>query len=184
MVSVSSLRSLTLALLVCAVCFAGLAGGQFMRSDSPLEARPVQILPTKAGAASEFPDDEDSPAVLVEALKRPLFSEDRRPFQPLAPKQSGRNSRPAGPAAIRPVLPRPDMRLLGVHLASSGKFALLSTPGLPRGEWFRLGAELEGWKLNRIDVDHVVFIRAPDSFSLKLHVDKSPAQIGSGTQLP
>ena len=81
-----------------------------------------------------------------ETLARPLFVQSRRPpeARPPAPETTA-------PPTEKPLEP-PALRLTGiVDISSSGRRALIVSPGEPSGRWLPEGAEIDGWRLVSIE---------------------------------
>ncbi|WP_299695261.1 hypothetical protein [uncultured Tateyamaria sp.] len=81
---------------------------------------------------------------------RPLFAETRRPFVAEAPALTPveAEAEPEAPAPP-PVLPPPEVRLLGVLSGGAREAALLSIAG-GDPEWFDIGSDIDGWRLSDI----------------------------------
>lgn len=80
----------------------------------------------------------------AEITARPLFSEDRRPYQPpveVAPE--------AAPVAAAP------LELVGVLLTERRRAALIQPVGGNDPNWVREGERAEGWEIETIEQDRV-----------------------------
>jgi hypothetical protein len=150
-----------------------------------LATDPVSTLPIKqqrnatdlaaAPALGEVLDFSDlSP---VQAYSRPLFSRDRRPWQPPPPDPTEQVAAPV--AAVAPSLPiePPQAKLVGVSATGGTDLkALLQRSVDPEPEWFIVGDDLEGWTINKINAQSVVMVRGDQSFSLELYPETSAGQ--------
>lgn len=150
-----------------------------------LATKPVSTLPIKQqrsatdiaaaptlGAALDF--SELSP---VQAYSRPLFSKDRRPWQPPPPDPTEQAAAPAAPVATTEPIEPPQAKLVGVSAAGGSDMkALLHLSVAPEPEWFIVGDDLEGWTINKINAQSVVMVRGEQTFSLELYPEASAGQ--------
>lgn len=81
----------------------------------------------------------------AEITARPLFSADRRPFEP--PVE-------AGPEADAPVAAVP-LELVGVVMTDQQRAALIQPVGSNDSSWVREGEQAEGWHIEKIEQDRV-----------------------------
>ena len=94
-------------------------------------------------------------------LQRPLFSQSRRPITVAA----------AAPTVVSGNL---GLSLLGITIASDGRFALVIPEG--GGDTLRLreGQDYQGWILSAIEADTIVFTREGAEERLELSYDVAP----------
>lgn len=83
---------------------------------------------------------------------RPLLSSTRRPPPPPPPVVA-----PAPPPPL-PQIQAQSFLLLGVFVDEEQRLALLQTPMAPRPLKYAVGQEIAGWKIEKIDGDHVIFV--------------------------
>jgi hypothetical protein len=108
----------------------------------------------------------------TDMLARPLFSPSRRPYvAPVAvpafvpeppPLQEETRQEPGGTISV-----------IGIFLDGADRQALLVSPSFPEGKWFSIDADLDGWKLARIEADSVQLAGPQGSLSLPLYVDNN-----------
>ena len=140
-----------------------------IKGDATIETRPMLELPDAALADTSMGSTEWS-----EALARPLFSPDRRPFVP--PASESKTEFQEEPLAVETAPAAGQVGLIGVFIHDTGRRALLTSPSSPRGEWLALGSQLEGWKVVRIDTNSVALSSSSGSLTLQLDVDKTPGE--------
>ncbi len=98
-----------------------------------------------------------------ETVGRPLFNPSRRPVQ-------RKETAEAGPSATVS-----DLRLVGVmKTADRPPRALLRSPNQPNGKWIAEGAELNGWRLHKVNERSVVLQSGARSHELKLSPPRRP----------
>lgn len=101
---------------------------------------------------------------------RPLFQESRRPITPEAEVTTEPESEeveqvaPAPPQETAP----PDVRLLGVLSDGARTAALLSIAG-DAPQWQNPGTQIDGWMLDIIAADHVVFTEQERAHRVELY---------------
>lgn len=101
---------------------------------------------------------------------RPLFQDSRRPIVPEAevlPEPEVEVAEPEAPAPPQDI-PPPDVRLLGVLSGGVRTSALLSLAG-DDPQWQDIGAQIEGWTLEDIEADHVVFTEQERAHRVELY---------------
>jgi hypothetical protein len=107
----------------------------------------------------------------VHAYSRPLFSPDRRPWEPPPPppapkkKPAARQQQP-----VAQVLEPPPFRLVGVSIPNGAAAkALLRRDSDPEPGWVAEGGNLEGWIVEKIDLQSIVLQQNGQSFSIDLY---------------
>lgn len=139
------------ATLVWLVAAAGLTGIVVLELSDEIPLAPTVTAASidKPTDHSESPDnqiiEELSSDTLDNIVNRPLFSVSRRPFVPLSDNE---------PNMIQSQPGEMSLELVGTMLTGATHLALLrhSNDGLLR---LRLGQEVEGWLIDRIDQDRV-----------------------------
>lgn len=146
-------------LLLSAMGFVVFSATQHASTDIPLISGPSNnaFSETSARQISLVPNARDD-AFYTAITDRPLFQESRRPIVPEAETTAEPEVKAPEPEAPEPpqVAPPPDVRLLGVLSGGARTAALLSLAG-EDAQWQNIGAEIEGWTLDRIETDHVIF---------------------------
>lgn len=94
-------------------------------------------------------------------LQRPLFSQTRRPLA----------SAPASPVVVSQNL---GLSLIGITIASDGKFALVMPVGGGESLRLREGQDYRGWTLSLIEAKNIVFEREGFEERLELSYDVAP----------
>jgi len=116
----------------------------------------------------------ETPAVLSEALARPLFRRSRRPFDPAKVALSNTVSTTPVVEEFQPELPPPDASQLlvkGIVIRGQERQALITTPESPEGIWLPAGADIMGWKITELGFNGVTLSAGKHSVQLKLYVD-------------
>ncbi|HEX6841509.1 MAG TPA: hypothetical protein VF113_08265 [Stellaceae bacterium] len=153
-------------LLLAAGCVA-LAGIIYIELDAP------DIEPPATAAVAAAPEPDKRPAEsssfampplrnFAGVLSRPLFSETRRP-----PRQ------PTSPADTRDA----SFTLVGTILSANERHALVEHGQPPHIERVSEGQEIDGWTVEQILADHIVFGRGDTHVEIKPK-DVSTPQIG------
>jgi hypothetical protein len=114
----------------------------------------------------------------VQAYSRPLFSPDRRAWEPPAPP----------PAPVEPEFepvaqpdappqPAPSIRLIGVSSAGAADMkALLQMPDGGEPVWVLVGDVLEGWAVDRIDPQAITIRLGTEKMTFDLYPEVSSGQ--------
>jgi hypothetical protein len=136
-------------------------GGEGGFAAESLDLRPVAL-----------PDEPEAAPTWSEALARPIFSPDRRPFVPAPPEP-----RQAEPETVETAEPPPDAGLAvkGIFLHDNVRRALVTSAASPGGEWLTVGAAVAGWTVSAIEATSVVLSAPPAALTLQLNVDKETA---------
>jgi hypothetical protein len=132
---------------------------------------------------------------LAQALERPLFRVSRRPFDPskvviaeaiLPPAipAAPQPSPPAAPTAPQLVQDSSQLSLKGIAIDSINRLALIATSELPDGEWLAVGAELNGWKVKKLDPNSVTLAAGDQTVILQLYVDNKSNSVGNPPPTP
>jgi len=157
-----------------------LAGAATLAAAVPFQATRVASIDDIAVASAplEFPEVAmpavPKPPEWSEALARPLFSPERRPFVPQAVMPEA--ALPDVPGAVE-AAPRPEpLSVVGVFIHGTGRRALLVSPSRPEGEWLRVGSKIAGWEVMRIERNSVALAQSGDALTLQLNVDNTPPE--------
>ena len=125
-----------------------------------------------AGAASEVAPLAPMPSFtapafgeFAESLERPLFSPTRRPAPPEAEPE------------VPPGTPTGDFILIGVVIGPTERLALVQQKGEPAAIRIALGQIVNGWTLDAVEADRVIFRLGEGVQEVKLR-DDVPAQRG------
>jgi hypothetical protein len=166
------------------VTSAGIAGAIFMlqQTDVILENRQVMAWDPKVEMPPSGISKNNYSTELDEALGRPLFRRDRRPF--VIPSQT-----PVVTAQIEPAPPilaplptsidSSQLILKGLALRKDNQQALIASSEKPDGEWYGLGYELGGWKIMKLDSNSVDLSGAGQTATLTLYVDNPSKPVGT-----
>ena len=134
--------------------------------SSTADSETAQELSASEDTAIAMADPLQIPPVVAyrEIVERPLFSDTRRPPDKAAP---------AAAAAANEQL-NAKWKLTGIVVVGENSFVRVA--GIRDQETVRLqmGMPLDGWKLEQIKTDHVVFSSAGRSAILKLHEEELP----------
>lgn len=109
-----------------------------------------------------------------ETLVRPLFSATRRPPEarppePVAAPPQFNDTPPPPPVQVSSPGP---LILKGIFISDERRLALIQAPSAPEGLWLAQGAEIEGWKVSRIDKQAIAIEANGQTADLTLYVDK------------
>ncbi|MGO7335782.1 hypothetical protein [Rhizobium leguminosarum] len=146
-----------------------------------LSRTPVDISPTEiANGTGKSPSAEGASGVqpagvdldLQDILSRPVFSPTRREFEPaIAPMAPQPETIAATPPAAISI---PAFHLTGVRKIGADVSALLSVGAEGPPDWLPIGATLEGWTLERIDIDSVALRSADQLTIVDLYPPENP----------
>lgn len=139
----------------------------------------VEERENTARALLDFPEPfEDAAAAettaWLEALERPVFSPNRRPWVPTEPQPE-----PEAPVPMAAVAPGPGsgpVELIGVFIHDAGQRALIKWSSSPEGEWLAVGSDVAGWKIVGIGADSVALSNSADARTLQLDVDNTSGE--------
>lgn len=144
----------------------GLGWLNWTLATTPVETSPIMPTPETTPPVAEptsMASDSGKRVTLSElseTLDRPLFNETRRPIvasPPNPPERVADTERETpGDSEDEP------SRLTLVGLMGTGRDqrqALIRAQGKAYGSWIGVGSEIEGWRLARIEDDHVVVER-------------------------
>jgi general secretion pathway protein N len=150
-------------LLLAAGCVV-LAGLVYIELDAPDIEPPAKAAVTGAAEPDKRPAENPSFAMpplrnFAGVLSRPLFSETRRP-----PRQ------PTGPADTRDA----SFTLVGTILSTQERHALVEHGQPPHLERISEGQEVDGWTVEQILPDRVVFARGDTHVEIKPKDASSP----------
>lgn len=119
----------------------------------------------------------------AEALLRPLFHADRRPFTPppvaAAAPPADAEMPPelvAEPEPAAVPLPPPEVRLAGVSLSGAARRALLGAADGAEMRWYVLGETVGGWVVAAISKEAVTLASGERSVLLPLYPSSTPGQ--------
>lgn len=119
----------------------------------------------------------------TEALLRPLFHADRRPFAPppveTAAPVAEAEMLPEPVAEPQPVaapLERPQVRLAGVSLSGATRRALLGAADGAEMRWYLQGETVGGWVVAAIGREAVTLASGEQSVMLPLYPSSAPGQ--------
>lgn len=104
-------------------------------------------------------------------LERPLFQPDRRPWKPepmivKAPP----SAEPIAPP--KPVELPTAVKLVGIHMSSQEKRALIQPNATASAQWIEIGGEMSGWVVQEITENGVILRNGSVSRELQLYVEK------------
>ena len=158
-------------LVVCAVLSTIIAAEVYLIGfDVNAESVGLAAIGTKTApvAASAVPATLQIPPVVTyrEVVERPLFADSRRP-----PQQNDETVE-----SVRAVQLAHKWKLTGIVVAGENSF--VHVEGIRDHKTVRLqaGMPLDGWQLEQIESDHIVFISAGESVTLQLHESKPKAE--------
>ena len=170
------IRTLVTLSLLNAELAAGLLvwGLMIWRSDPmPIEQRPVASWDPAASFDAGQPGANAPVVSLAEALSRPLFQRNRRPFVPEAvPVDPPPNLEETVEAVPAPVIDTSQLMLKGVLVLPGLTRALIATANNPEGVWVEPGATVDVWTVKSLDQDSVSLVSGETEVQLKLYVDK------------
>ena len=106
-------------------------------------------------------------AAYREVRERPLFSDTRRP----PPQQEAADAN-----AARATQLSSKWKVTGIVVAGDESFAHLEGLRDRKTVRVRLGEPLDGWKLQEVQPDHLVFGLADTTATLQLHTEEEPAK--------
>ncbi len=138
-----------LALLVCVflggMIYLELEAGD--RADAPAPAIAETAAPERRMLPAEIAYEPPVFAEFSEALERPLFAPSRRPPTVAAPTivESAPQQQAFG------------FELVGVAISPEERFALIRQDGVADLQRVSLGRSLNGWQIEQIEADHVIF---------------------------
>lgn len=130
-----------------------------------LSSREIEIGPLNDSNASRDESHNDKEAEvsllgaefpLQETLSRPLFSPTRRKFEPEDKQHKAViDSPPVAQQAIG-ALSLPAIVLQGTRMINQEQQALISVQGSETGAWLSVGANVSGWRIEKISESDVV----------------------------
>jgi hypothetical protein len=138
-------------------------------SDSDVSL--VGITPSTSGSQNESqvgPASLQIPPVVAyrEVVERPLFTGSRRP--PEEPEETVES--------VRAVQLGSKWKLTGIVVAGDDSFAHVTGIRDQKTVRLKIGEALDGWKLEEIAPDQIVFSSATDRVALRLHEEKKEAR--------
>jgi len=161
--------------------------------DRPLNLSPiVSERPAPATGLDGAPQEPagsvpELRAGMTEALLRPLFHANRRPFTP--PPVEAAAPPPevevpplealAEPEQLPAPQARPELRLAGVSLSGTARRALLGSSGGSEMRWYSQGDSVDGWVVASITNGAVILASGEQSFTVALYPSSAP---GGGGQ--
>jgi hypothetical protein len=165
---------------------AGLAGSWWVMQLPDVDVTHRKILKWQPADSFSVVASADAPnqTTLSEAITRPLFRSNRKPFDPTppAPEPAPVLPQPEPVAVATPAPPPPDtsqLILKGLALNAGKLQALIATPEKPDGEWYAVGAEILGWKIIGLDANTVSLAFNDQKATLSLYVDNLTKAVGS-----
>ena len=144
------------------------------REPLPIEARQVAQWNPADIFLSAQPGLAPPSATLDEALNRPLFQKNRRPFVPQpVPAEPVPAPQPIVEVASPPTTADASQLLLkGLLLTPNQGRALIATTDAPEGVWVEAGAIISGWTVKSLSPHGVLLAAGGTEALLKLYVDK------------
>lgn len=129
-------------------------------------------------ASAQKPDStDDNPVASLDdyaaIIERPLFSEDRRPYEPEVAEAAP--DRPAGPVNT-PVTKREEYSLSAVIISGDKRIALIETRNGKKIHRLREGEDLDGWTLTEVQPARVSLNKGGEVKDLELRVVPSGNQ--------
>lgn len=136
------------------------------QSPIPVAGRTIGASATTDPGAAASRTDERDVAVFDHAITRPLFSKDRRPYEPREPEPT--IEEPAMPIETGERIGRPIVKLLGISLTGRSASALVRgrSGGL---RWIQSGELIGGWAVSAIDAGAITLSHAGERFSVALY---------------
>ena len=146
-------------------------------SNDPVDATPIT---NGAPSAGQLGGGEENTAgsgtghieelTFVQTFSRPLFSQDRRKYQPPAPKPKPEPKKVvAAEPAPEPVIDPPDFRLVGVSISGQAARALVVSSSSPDPRWVAEGETIGRWTLVRIADDSISVAQSGKEVVLELY---------------
>lgn len=121
--------------------------------QAPMERRHAALRQT-------MPIATPPPEAFADINARPMFSPDRK-----AIVEPGTTAASGSP---------PNIALVGVIMDPKDRMALIRTGASPLAGAFRLGADISGWRLTEIAVDHIVLVQGGLRDELRLEDNHAP----------
>ncbi len=143
-------------------------------------ARPVNItaISDGTGGAKRLPGQEETgdqagtdhiqELTFVQTFSRPLFSIDRRKYEPPKPKPPPPQKTVNAPKPA-PVVNPPELRLIGVSIDGTSARALIAGGPDPNPVWVAEGEAIEGWVLAKVLEGAITVTQAGAEFSIDLY---------------
>ncbi len=144
------------------------------REPPPIEARDIAQWNPADSFLSAQPGSASPSVTLNEALNRPLFQKNRRPFVPQAiVAEPAPAPQPVVEVTSPPIrIDASQLLLKGLLLTPDQGKALIATADAPDGVWVEAGAIISGWTVKSLDPQGVLLASGDSKSLLKLYVDK------------
>lgn len=146
------------------------------------EENTAEIAAAKWHPVTNTSTQKDLPSLLQknkykQALARPIFFKDRRPYKPPPPKQPPpmKITKPQPPPVTKP-----DFRLMGIAIISETRRVFLLSPEHQDGVWVKEGEVIEGWRIRQITSNTVTVNKSGRSFDLFLYEKRSDVETAPG----
>ncbi|MBX5230578.1 hypothetical protein HJC06_29970 [Rhizobium sp. NLR9b] len=152
----SFLTTLSAAAALSTLCLVNFALYEMPVDISPPDASEERTIRPSATPALETKATVDL-STSPETLSRPVFSPTRREFLPVVVPITP----PPEPVVAAPAVQLPAFRLEGIRKIGPDLSALLAVNTDAPSQWLPIGGTIEGWTIDRIDIDSVV-LRAGD----------------------
>lgn len=110
----------------------------------------------------------------VQSFSRPLFSEDRRKYQPPKAKPKPVAKKPTVRRKVAAVEP-PEIKLVGLSVAPTSSRALIMNSSTNETTWISVGENIQGWDVTAIDDNSLIMENRGEKISINLH----PSRDGS-----
>lgn len=120
----------------------------------------IKTLLDSMDRVSDFPPKE----VFQSIADRPLFFNKRRPPPPYVPAPPGKKPPVRPPRKVG----KPRIQLSAVIIIGEQKFALIKGGRQKGSRRLRVGEEVDGWKVTRIDADRLVLTNGAETEELLL----------------
>lgn len=143
-----------------AVLYVGLVGTNMWLSSREIEIGPLNDM---NASRDESHNDKEAEVSLLgaefplqETLSRPLFSPTRREFEPEYKQHEAVIDSPAVTQQVIGALSLPAIVLRGTRMINQEQQALISVQGSELGDWLSVGANVSGWRIEKISESNIV----------------------------
>jgi hypothetical protein len=161
---------LMLGLLACLASYVYL----LRQPSTEISARPVMPWSPATQNLGNLSSPVQAAQAFEQTFQRPLFFPERKPFQPTPPDQV--DSQVAEPIDETPpeqpvAFDAQQLQLKGILISEKIQTALIASPEQPGGTWVKVGSNVMGWTVRRIEKSTAILELAGKSVVLKQYVD-------------
>ncbi|MDI6835757.1 MAG: hypothetical protein QMD99_08590 [Rhizobiaceae bacterium] len=149
----------------------------------PIDTTPIErSTPSQPSANTLQNEVSVGDGQLLELSDRPLMSPSRRPHLPETdpvPPEEPPMVEDLDNISDDPTSSPAALRLLGVELSASGKSALVATPESDEPTWIKIGEDLGGWQVVKIDAQSITLEPlegASPPLTLPLYSEETPCE--------